>query len=74
MDISFSCFTQAYRRAKVRGYWSNKDVDGFHPANFGKMALEMETFLPATFGIMQLLERYKVETSGKHTVVDVAIS
>lgn len=48
----------------------NKDVDGFHPANFGKMALEMETFLPATpFGIMQLLERYKVETSGKHTVV-----
>lgn len=48
----------------------NKDVDGFHPANFGKMALEMETFLPATpFGIMQLLERYKVETAGKHTVV-----
>jgi methylenetetrahydrofolate dehydrogenase (NADP+)/methenyltetrahydrofolate cyclohydrolase len=34
------------------------------------MALEMETFLPATpFGIMELLERYKVETSGKHTVV-----
>ncbi|KIA85197.1 bifunctional 5,10-methylenetetrahydrofolate dehydrogenase/5,10-methenyltetrahydrofolate cyclohydrolase [Flavobacterium sp. AED] len=48
----------------------DKDVDGFHPANFGKMALEMETFLPATpFGIMQLLERYKVETAGKHTVV-----
>mgnify|MGYP003638474848 CR=1 FL=1 len=48
----------------------DKDVDGFHPANFGKMALEMETFLPATpFGIMELLERYKVETSGKHTVV-----
>jgi methylenetetrahydrofolate dehydrogenase (NADP+) / methenyltetrahydrofolate cyclohydrolase len=47
-----------------------KDVDGFHPTNFGRMALEMETFIPATpFGIMQLLERYKVETSGKHTVV-----
>jgi methylenetetrahydrofolate dehydrogenase (NADP+)/methenyltetrahydrofolate cyclohydrolase len=47
-----------------------KDVDGFHPANFGKMALDMETFLPATpFGIMELLERYKVETAGKHTVV-----
>lgn len=47
-----------------------KDVDGFHPANFGRMALEMETFLPATpFGIMELLERYKVETTGKHTVV-----
>jgi len=48
----------------------NKDVDGFHPTNFGKMALDMETFIPATpFGIMQLLERYKVDTVGKHTVV-----
>jgi methylenetetrahydrofolate dehydrogenase (NADP+) / methenyltetrahydrofolate cyclohydrolase len=48
----------------------DKDVDGFHPANFGKMALEMETFLPATpYGIMELLERYKVETAGKHTVI-----
>ena len=48
----------------------DKDVDGFHPANFGKMALEMETFLPATpYGIMELLQRYKVETAGKHTVV-----
>lgn len=48
----------------------DKDVDGFHPANFGKMALDMETFLPATpFGIMELLERYKVETAGKNTVV-----
>ena len=48
----------------------DKDVDGFHPTNFGKMALEMESFIPATpFGIMQLLERYKVETAGKHSVV-----
>ena len=48
----------------------DKDVDGFHPANFGKMALEMDTFLPATpIGIMELLERYKVETAGKHTVI-----
>ncbi len=48
----------------------DKDVDGFHPTNFGKMALEMETFLPATpYGIMELLERYQVETAGKHTVV-----
>lgn len=47
-----------------------KDVDGFHPENFGRMALEMETFIPATpFGIMELLKRYNVETSGKHTVV-----
>ena len=48
----------------------NKDVDGFHPENFGKMALEMESFIPATpYGILQLLERYHVETKGKHTVV-----
>lgn len=47
-----------------------KDVDGFHPENFGKMALDMSTFIPATpFGILELLERYKVETKGKHTVV-----
>lgn len=47
-----------------------KDVDGFHPTNFGKMALDMETFVPATpYGIMELLKRYKVETQGKHTVV-----
>lgn len=47
-----------------------KDVDGFHPENFGKMALEMDTFLPATpFGILQLLERYDIDTQGKHCVV-----
>lgn len=47
-----------------------KDVDGFHPANFGRMALELDAFIPATpFGIMQLLERYNVATSGKHCVV-----
>ena len=48
----------------------NKDVDGFHPMNFGRMALDMSTFIPATpFGILELLNRYNVETSGKHTVV-----
>ncbi|WP_431123043.1 bifunctional methylenetetrahydrofolate dehydrogenase/methenyltetrahydrofolate cyclohydrolase FolD [Flagellimonas flava] len=48
----------------------DKDVDGFHPTNFGKMALDMESFIPATpFGIMELLRRYDVDTSGKHTVV-----
>jgi methylenetetrahydrofolate dehydrogenase (NADP+)/methenyltetrahydrofolate cyclohydrolase len=47
-----------------------KDVDGFHPTNFGKMALDMSTFIPATpFGILELLERYGVETDGKHTVI-----
>ncbi|MEW2922823.1 bifunctional methylenetetrahydrofolate dehydrogenase/methenyltetrahydrofolate cyclohydrolase FolD [Muricauda sp. ANG21] len=48
----------------------DKDVDGFHPTNFGKMALEMESFISATpFGIMELLRRYNVEAEGKHTVV-----
>ena len=47
-----------------------KDVDGFHPSNFGRMALEMNSFIPATpYGIMELLKRYKIETSGKHCVV-----
>ena len=47
-----------------------KDVDGFHPENFGRMALQLKSYIPATpFGIIQLLERYKVPTSGKHCVV-----
>ncbi|MDA0608663.1 MAG: bifunctional methylenetetrahydrofolate dehydrogenase/methenyltetrahydrofolate cyclohydrolase FolD [Bacteroidetes bacterium] len=47
-----------------------KDVDGFHPANFGRMALELESFIPATpYGIMQLLERYDIDTQGKHAIV-----
>ena len=47
-----------------------KDVDGFHPENFGRMALEMDTFLPATpFGILTLIERYNIETKGKHCVI-----
>jgi methylenetetrahydrofolate dehydrogenase (NADP+)/methenyltetrahydrofolate cyclohydrolase len=48
----------------------DKDVDGFHPTNVGKMALDLPTFLPATpYGILELLERYQVETSGKNVVV-----
>ena len=47
-----------------------KDVNGFHHANFGQMALELNAIIPATpFGILQLLERYKIPTSGKHCVV-----
>ncbi|MBL7892654.1 MAG: bifunctional 5,10-methylene-tetrahydrofolate dehydrogenase/5,10-methylene-tetrahydrofolate cyclohydrolase, partial [Bacteroidia bacterium] len=47
-----------------------KDVDGFHPVNVGRMALSLPAYLPATpYGIMLLLERYKIETSGKHCVV-----
>ncbi|MDC3079216.1 bifunctional methylenetetrahydrofolate dehydrogenase/methenyltetrahydrofolate cyclohydrolase FolD [Flavobacteriaceae bacterium] len=48
----------------------HKDVDGFHPTNFGKMALDMESFIPATpYGIVELLDRYKIDISGKHAVV-----
>ena len=48
----------------------DKDVDGFHPVNIGKMALGQPAFLPATpYGIVKLLERYKIETAGKHCVV-----
>ena len=48
----------------------HKDVDGFHPTNFGKMALNMESFIPATpYGIIELLDRYKIDISGKHAVV-----
>ena len=47
-----------------------KDVDGFHPANIGRMVLNLSTYLPATpAGILELIERYNVETSGKHCVV-----
>ena len=48
----------------------DKDVDGFHPTNFGRMALDMESFIPATpFGIIEMLKRYEISTSGKHCVV-----
>lgn len=48
----------------------NKDVDGFHPNNIGRMILGHPTFIPATpYGIMLLLEHYKIETKGKHAVV-----
>ena len=47
-----------------------KDVDGFHPVNIGKMVLGEDTFLPATpYGIMELLKRYNIDTAGKHCVV-----
>lgn len=47
-----------------------KDVDGFHPQNVGRLALGLPTFVSATpAGIMDLLARYEIETSGKHCVV-----
>jgi len=47
-----------------------KDVDGFHPINFGKLVIGKETFYPCTpYGIMELLKYYKIDTKGKHVVV-----
>lgn len=49
---------------------STKDVDGFHPVNLGKMTIGLPSFVPATpFGIMELIKRYGIETSGKNCVV-----
>ncbi len=48
----------------------DKDVDGFHPVSIGKMVQGLPTFIPATpYGILLMLEHYKIETSGKHAVV-----
>ncbi len=48
----------------------NKDIDGFHPSNFGKMSMGIDSFRPATpYGITKLLQHYDIETKGKHCVV-----
>ena len=48
----------------------DKDVDGFHPINVGKMTLDLPSFISATpYGILELLDRYNVEVAGKHVVV-----
>ncbi|HPB12718.1 MAG: bifunctional 5,10-methylene-tetrahydrofolate dehydrogenase/5,10-methylene-tetrahydrofolate cyclohydrolase [Bacteroidales bacterium] len=47
-----------------------KDADGFHPVNIGRMVVGLEGYLPATpFGIVELLKRYDIETSGRECVV-----
>lgn len=47
-----------------------KDVDGFHPINFGRMASNLPAYVPATpYGVMELLKRYEIPTKGKHCVV-----
>jgi methylenetetrahydrofolate dehydrogenase (NADP+)/methenyltetrahydrofolate cyclohydrolase len=47
-----------------------KDIDGFHPLNFGKMALGQKAMRPATaYGILKLIEHYQIDTTGKHVVV-----
>ena len=56
--------------AVINGIDPTKDVDGFHPISQGKMVLGLPTFLPATpYGIMLMLEHYKIDTAGKHCVV-----
>ncbi len=48
----------------------NKDVDGFHPINYGKMTLGVSSFIPATpYGILQLFQRYKIDLDGKKCLV-----
>ena len=48
----------------------SKDVDGFHPENIGRMVLNLAAYLPATpAGILELIKKYNIETSGKHCVV-----
>lgn len=48
----------------------DKDADGFHPTNFGRMALGLEAFIPATpYGILELLSQYQISTDGKNVVV-----
>ncbi len=48
----------------------SKDVDGFHPSSIGKLVQGLPTFIPATpYGIMLMLEHYKIDTVGKHAVV-----
>lgn len=48
----------------------DKDIDGFHPYNFGKMSMGIDSFRPATpYGITKLLQHYDIETRGKHCVV-----
>jgi methenyltetrahydrofolate cyclohydrolase (EC 3.5.4.9)/5,10-methylenetetrahydrofolate dehydrogenase (NADP+) (EC 1.5.1.5) len=48
----------------------DKDVDGFHPENLGKLMIGLPTFIPATpYGIMLMLQHYNISTAGKHCVV-----
>jgi methylenetetrahydrofolate dehydrogenase (NADP+)/methenyltetrahydrofolate cyclohydrolase len=54
----------------TRAVASEKDVDGFHPENIGKLTLGLDTYIPATpLGIMKLLEAYDINTTGMHALV-----
>ena len=54
----------------TQAIWPSKDVDGFHPVNVGRMTLGQPSYISATpYGIVQMLEKYNIETAGKHCVV-----
>jgi methylenetetrahydrofolate dehydrogenase (NADP+)/methenyltetrahydrofolate cyclohydrolase len=54
----------------IEAIFPSKDADGFHPVNLGKMMIGLPCYLPATpYGIVELIKRYKIETSGKNCVV-----
>jgi methylenetetrahydrofolate dehydrogenase (NADP+)/methenyltetrahydrofolate cyclohydrolase len=54
----------------INSIYPDKDVDGFHPANVGRMVQGLPSYVSATpYGIMLLLEHYKIDTKGKHAVV-----
>ncbi|MCX7875823.1 MAG: bifunctional methylenetetrahydrofolate dehydrogenase/methenyltetrahydrofolate cyclohydrolase FolD [Melioribacteraceae bacterium] len=54
----------------IKSIIPEKDVDGFHPVNVGKLVIGEDTIIPCTpYGIIELLKRYKIDTSGKHVVV-----
>ena len=56
--------------AEIEAISPTKDVDGFHPINVGKMVIGKDTFFPCTpHGVVELLQRYDIETKGKHVVV-----
>ncbi|MBK7031698.1 MAG: bifunctional 5,10-methylene-tetrahydrofolate dehydrogenase/5,10-methylene-tetrahydrofolate cyclohydrolase [Ignavibacteria bacterium] len=54
----------------IRSIDPAKDVDGFHPENAGRLLIGLEGFIPCTpYGVLEMLKRYNIETSGKHAVV-----
>ncbi|MCX6141565.1 MAG: bifunctional methylenetetrahydrofolate dehydrogenase/methenyltetrahydrofolate cyclohydrolase FolD [Candidatus Kapabacteria bacterium] len=54
----------------IRTIDPRKDVDGFHPENAGRLLIGLDGFIPCTpYGVLEMLKRYKIETSGKHAVV-----
>jgi methylenetetrahydrofolate dehydrogenase (NADP+)/methenyltetrahydrofolate cyclohydrolase len=54
----------------IRTIDPRKDVDGFHPENAGKLLIGLDGFIPCTpYGVLEMLKRYQIETSGKHAVV-----